>query len=54
METVEKKGEYAKIPYIINPKSRALIWRQSAGLLKGRVKNIKRKLADLRKEWGRS
>lgn len=53
METVIKKEEYIKIPYIVSPKSRALIWKQSAGLLKGRIKNVKKKLIDLRKEWDR-
>ena len=53
METVIKKKEYVKIPYIVNPKSRVLMWKQSAGLLKGRIKNVKKKLANLRKEWNR-
>jgi len=54
METVIKKEEYAKIPYIVNPKSRALLWKRSAGMLKGRIKNVKKRLTDLRKEWDRS
>jgi uncharacterized protein YllA (UPF0747 family) len=53
METSVKKEEYLKIPYIVNPKSRVLIWKQSAGLLKGRIKNVKKRLADIRKEWDR-
>ena len=52
MQTMTKK-EYMQIPYIVNPKSRALIWRQSAGLLKGRIKDITKKLIGLRKEWDR-
>ena len=52
METIIKK-EHINIPHVVNPKSRALIWKQSAGLLKGRVKNVKKKLTDLRKEWDR-
>jgi uncharacterized protein YllA (UPF0747 family) len=50
METSVKKEEYLKIPYIVNPKSRVLIWKQSAGLLKGRIKNVKKRLADIRKK----
>ncbi|MEK7062607.1 MAG: hypothetical protein AAB861_02830 [Patescibacteria group bacterium] len=53
MQTIIKKEEYMNIPYVVHPKLRALVWKQSAGLLKGRIKNVKKKLADLRKEWDR-
>lgn len=53
MQTIIKKEESMNIPYVVHPKSRALVWKQSAGLLKGRIKNVKKKLVDLRKEWDR-
>lgn len=37
----------------INPRSRALIWKSSAGILKGKIKNVGKQLRDIRKEWDR-
>ena len=53
MNTISKKEKNIQIPHVVDPKSRALIWRQSAGILKGKIQNLNKKLRDIRKEWDR-
>lgn len=53
MKTVEKINQ-DKVAYnIVYPQDRLLIWRKAAGILKGKIKNPARKLAQIRKEWDR-